>query len=141
MRKALNANLLTDWIEKHYEIKSKIISQEEEIRYVYYAARHFQSGEEAYLAIDIGGFSTEFIDLGNDEKIQGIGLPFGLMTLLNEFDVNCDTATKYIQDPVSYTHLRAHETVLDLVCRLLLEKTKKKIKKTKTTNDTIIHIK
>ena len=27
--------------------------------------------------------------------------------------------------PVSYTHLRAHETVLDLVCRLLLEKTKK----------------
>ena len=28
-------------------------------------------------------------------------------------------------DPVSYTHLRAHETVLDLVCRLLLEKKKK----------------
>ena len=26
------------------------------------------------------------------------------------------------QEPVSYTHLRAHETVLDLVCRLLLEK-------------------
>ena len=24
--------------------------------------------------------------------------------------------------PVSYTHLRAHETVLDLVCRLLLAK-------------------
>mgnify|MGYP000739168495 CR=1 FL=1 len=26
--------------------------------------------------------------------------------------------------PFSYTHLRAHETVLDLVCRLLLEKKK-----------------
>ncbi len=26
-----------------------------------------------------------------------------------------------------YTHLRAHETVLDLVCRLLLEKKKKKL--------------
>ena len=41
---------------------------------------------------------------------------------------------------VSYTHLRAHETVLDLVCRLLLEKTKKnrrkKKKKTKPTNST-----
>ena len=38
-------------------------------------------------------------------------------------------------DAVSYTHLRAHETVLDLVCRLLLEKKKthktKNIKKTK----------
>ena len=31
---------------------------------------------------------------------------------------------------VSYTHLRAHETVLDLVCRLLLEK-----KKPNNTND------
>ena len=30
--------------------------------------------------------------------------------------------------PVSYTHLRAHETVLDLVCRLLLEKKKKTTK-------------
>ena len=28
---------------------------------------------------------------------------------------------------VSYTHLRAHETVLDLVCRLLLEKKKNKL--------------
>ena len=28
--------------------------------------------------------------------------------------------------PVSYTHLRAHETVLDLVCRLLLENKKTK---------------
>ena len=35
------------------------------------------------------------------------------------------------QDAVSYTHLRAHETVLDLVCRLLLEKKKKMRKKKK----------
>ena len=28
------------------------------------------------------------------------------------------------REAVSYTHLRAHETVLDLVCRLLLEKKK-----------------
>ena len=32
--------------------------------------------------------------------------------------------------PVSYTHLRAHETVLDLVCRLLLEKKKHIVKPT-----------
>ncbi len=34
---------------------------------------------------------------------------------------------------VSYTHLRAHETVLDLVCRLLLEKKKKKTTHTPIT--------
>ena len=32
-------------------------------------------------------------------------------------------------NPVSYTHLRAHETVLDLVCRLLLAKKQNKTKK------------
>ena len=34
--------------------------------------------------------------------------------------------TRYVQNerPVSYTHLRAHETRHDLVCRLLLEKKK-----------------
>ena len=31
----------------------------------------------------------------------------------------------HMQDPVSHTHPRAHETVLELVCRLLLEKKKK----------------
>src|SRR5665811_2640979 len=31
-------------------------------------------------------------------------------------------AGNHMHDAVSYTHLRAHETVLDLVCRLLLEK-------------------
>src|SRR5660398_337607 len=34
-------------------------------------------------------------------------------------------------NPVSYTHLRAHETKANLVCRLLLEKKKKKKKHTK----------
>ena len=36
-------------------------------------------------------------------------------------DVGLEAAT-----PVSYTHLRAHETGRNLVCRLLLEKKKKK---------------
>ena len=33
----------------------------------------------------------------------------------NKYELDKETG------PVSYTHLRAHETVLDLVCRLLLE--------------------
>ena len=40
-------------------------------------------------------------------------------------------AQKIMGLPVSYTHLRAHETVLDLVCRLLLEKKNKKKTKRK----------
>ena len=35
-----------------------------------------------------------------------------------------EVGTSFGSYTVSYTHLRAHETVLDLVCRLLLEKKK-----------------
>ena len=35
-----------------------------------------------------------------------------------------DCAVEHGLASVSYTHLRAHETVLDIVCRLLLEKKK-----------------
>eukprot|EP00658_Telonema_sp_P-2_P008380 TRINITY_DN13157_c0_g1_i1.p1 TRINITY_DN13157_c0_g1~~TRINITY_DN13157_c0_g1_i1.p1 ORF type:complete len:102 (-),score=31.43 TRINITY_DN13157_c0_g1_i1:15-320(-) len=37
--------------------------------------------------------------------------------------------------PVSYTHLRAHETPEHLVCRLLLEKKKKKERKKEQKRD------
>mgnify|MGYP003380170084 CR=1 FL=1 len=54
-------------------------------------------------------------------------------TLSEEYKVNVFTLTEIgeraKEKAVSYTHLRAHETVLDLVCRLLLDK--KKIHKKK----------
>src|SRR5665811_56804 len=57
------------------------------------------------------------------------------LTSLSDSLIYCPIACKHLRtevpamttrleryEPVSYTHLRAHETVLDLVCRLLLEK-------------------
>src|SRR5450756_2359657 len=43
-----------------------------------------------------------------------------------EIDMPSDHRKRRIFAPVSYTHLRAHETRHDLVCRLLLEKKKQK---------------
>ena len=43
---------------------------------------------------------------------------------VHDFGVGDELAVHALAIPVSYTHLRAHETVLDLVCRLLLEKKK-----------------
>ena len=54
-------------------------------------------------------------------------LPILLATLLLITVVYFSTPTNKksgTETAVSYTHLRAHETVLDLVCRLLLEKKK-----------------
>ena len=43
-------------------------------------------------------------------------------TLLQQLGKTLEAGLSRIHlNPVSYTHLRAHETVLDLVCRLLLE--------------------
>ena len=44
---------------------------------------------------------------------------------------DCHQLWEEAQTPVSYTHLRAHETGRNLVCRLLLEKKKIKSKKNK----------
>ena len=57
---------------------------------------------------------------------------------MSELIVAKDVAKSFPQgrdklEAVSYTHLRAHETVLDLVCRLLLEKKTKKNTKKQTT--------
>ena len=56
----------------------------------------------------------DFVELCNDKK--------------NLIGLNVTIPYKEKIIPVSYTHLRAHETVLDLVCRLLLEKKKKEKK-------------
>ena len=42
--------------------------------------------------------------------------------ILKESEDTISYAEHIDPNTVSYTHLRAHETVLDLVCRLLLEK-------------------
>ena len=70
--------------------------------------------------------ATELVDLLNDAEPEAV--------------VYHQAFTPTLSEAVSYTHLRAHETVLDLVCRLLLEKkktnnnTKKKKKQNKHTN-------
>src|SRR5665811_2445704 len=46
------------------------------------------------------------------------------LCITNRRDGSCHPGPE-TSGSVSYTHLRAHETVLDLVCRLLLEKKKK----------------
>ena len=68
-----------------------------------------------------GGYTGYVVPTGSSvakwtKTGQGTGAYKGGMIITADLDY-----APYI-DAVSYTHLRAHETVLDLVCRLLLEK-------------------
>ena len=60
------------------------------------------------------------------QEAPGVGVA-GVVAIVAQ-----DEVLPFGHNPVSYTHLRAHETVLDLVCRLLLEK--KKPHNTKTAD-------
>ena len=73
-------------------------------------------------------------------KRQGIGFGFSQPIQCRIDEIVAGTRAQLIIklfgddiEAVSYTHLRAHETVLDLVCRLLLEK-----KKNTTTSEQVI---
>ena len=62
-------------------------------------------------------------------KRQAVGVPVITTDCGGMNEVVTDELNGFIvkvrnPEAVSYTHLRAHETVLDLVCRLLLEKKK-----------------
>src|SRR5450756_3043190 len=67
--------------------------------------------------------------LGLDEVTPLVGI-FGY---LKPYKRIAESLRAFRRLPVSYTHLRAHETRHDLVCRLLLEKKKKAKKKKKKT--------
>ena len=69
------------------------------------------------------GFNGRFLDsLDFDESRYAQALADEQNMQLHVADIGEDDFVDHIAKAVSYTHLRAHETVLDLVFRLLLEK-------------------
>ena len=71
-------------------------------------------------------------DSASPEWIRKFKKEFGDKFFAHEGHLSFEVRALQEKGAVSYTHLRAHETVLDLVCRLLLEK-KTKTKEKKTT--------
>src|SRR5665809_63229 len=83
--------------------------------------RTFTAQPDPYLTYTVQAFEDGTAlftwEFAVGEYLLTKGIQFGSDETLNQFAY-----------PVSYTHLRAHETKANLVCRLLLEKKKKKKK-------------
>ena len=99
------------------------------------ALRHFEKGRIVIFAAGIGSpyFSTDTTAALRAAEIESDAILMaknGVDGVYNDDPRKNADAVKFDKlthvEAVSYTHLRAHETRHDLVCRLLLEKKKKK---------------
>ena len=72
----------------------------------------------------IAKYAGEFMALGVGGRALGMGGAFVAVAndVTSGYYNPAGLANLNYPQAVSYTHLRAHETVLDLVCRLLLQK-------------------
>ena len=70
-----------------------------------------------------GGVGKTTVTLG----LASAAAAAGHRVLVVDLDPQASSTWVLGLDPVSYTHLRAHETPEHLVCRLLLEKKKRNI--------------
>src|SRR5659263_742787 len=86
-----------------------------------------RSDLNAFITVDYEGARRQAVE-ADAGKLDGrlAGVPIAIKDAISTKGLRTTCASK----TVSYTHLRAHETRHDLVCRLLLEK-KKKINKNK----------
>jgi len=86
IRKAANQKELIDRIFSETGIAIRILSGEEEAHYDYVAIRSSLPYDNA-LIVDIGGGSTEIIQMVNGEKANAASLPFGTINLTKKFDL------------------------------------------------------
>ena len=71
-----------------------------------------------WIIVSFGLIEIDVLNVEADSTLDSAGQGEGVAALLSKLKLN--------DVPVSYTHLRAHETPDHPVCRLLLEKKKKK---------------
>lgn len=84
MRKAENADSLVEKLSSAWQLKAKIISGKEELKYAWYAAAPMIPLGQKAVVLDIGGSSTELVWQGAHGAVYGHSLAMGLISLAEE---------------------------------------------------------
>lgn len=92
IRQAKNGEIIIQQMLKETGIKIQLLTEEEEAYYGYFAVAHTTSTPSA-VTIDMGGGSTEITYFKNKELQNSISLPFGSVSLKQQF-MSGDTMTK-----------------------------------------------
>ena len=100
IRKAANRQELLQRIQVETGIHVRILSGEEEAHYDYIAIRASLPFTDA-LIVDIGGGSTEIIQMIGGEKVNSISLPFGTVNLTKRFSL-ADTITPQKETAIKF---------------------------------------
>lgn len=100
-RESKNINLLSDWLEKRYNIKYRILSEDEEAELLGRANRKIFDEYPELILFDIGGGSTEFIFYKGKEKLFQKSLPLGIRRLENSFSKDEKAKKEHIRKLLS----------------------------------------
>lgn len=92
IRQAKNGGIIMQQMLKETGIQIQLLSEEEEAYYGYFAVAHTTSTPSA-VTIDMGGGSTEITYFKNKKLEKSISLPFGSVSLKQQF-MSGDTMTK-----------------------------------------------
>ncbi len=84
-RESKNVNLLSEWLEKRYGIKYRILSESEEASYLGLANRqHFEEYANK-IFFDLGGGSCEFVYYQGDKIVYIASLKLGIRRMINAY--------------------------------------------------------
>ncbi|MBC8527296.1 MAG: hypothetical protein ISS28_00385 [Candidatus Cloacimonetes bacterium] len=103
-REAKNIKRISNWLERNYFLKLYILSEDDEIKYIYLANQKEFSEFNNMLIFDIGGGSTEFILIKNNKIIAQKSLKIGVRRLNNLFEKTNDKKN-YIKKILTDSHL------------------------------------
>ncbi|MBN2017675.1 MAG: hypothetical protein JW794_06065 [Candidatus Cloacimonetes bacterium] len=107
-REANNISDLSDWLKNEFDLPYHILSEEQEVYYIYLANKNDFSEYENLIIFDIGGGSTEFLVVQQGKLDYSISTKMGVRRLNNDFETNHDKSCfckKILQESKVAQHL------------------------------------
>ena len=106
-REAKNISQLSNWLLNKYDLKYHILSEGQEIYYIYLANKREFEEHENLIIFDIGGGSTEFMIVSQNKLEFSTSLKLGVRRLNNLCDNDEDKHT-FCHDVLAQSKIREH---------------------------------